>query len=107
VFPDQDGFDTRCNQDEFDHLCGSKAAQARSPNNTSDCHSMHEQAGIPRLHHWRSLAKSVPVKLSRSAYRRIFLDVSAPRMREPVGDQQSAELQRFPVVEANGHVSGG
>jgi FAD binding domain len=27
VFPDQDGFDTRCNQDEFDHLCGSKAAR--------------------------------------------------------------------------------
>ncbi len=28
VFPDQEGFDTRCNQNEFDHLCGSKAAQA-------------------------------------------------------------------------------
>jgi 2-polyprenyl-6-methoxyphenol hydroxylase-like FAD-dependent oxidoreductase len=28
VFPDQDGFATRCNQNEFDHLCGSKAAQA-------------------------------------------------------------------------------
>jgi p-hydroxybenzoate 3-monooxygenase len=28
VFPDQDGFDTRCNQNEFDHLCGSTAAQA-------------------------------------------------------------------------------
>jgi p-hydroxybenzoate 3-monooxygenase len=28
VFPDQEGFDTRCNQNEFDHLCGSMAAQA-------------------------------------------------------------------------------
>jgi p-hydroxybenzoate 3-monooxygenase len=28
VFPDQDGFDTRCNQNEFDHLCCSEAAQA-------------------------------------------------------------------------------
>lgn len=28
LFPDQDGFDTRCNQNEFDHLCGSTAAQA-------------------------------------------------------------------------------
>jgi p-hydroxybenzoate 3-monooxygenase len=28
VFPDQEGFDTRCNQNEFDHLRGSKAAQA-------------------------------------------------------------------------------
>jgi p-hydroxybenzoate 3-monooxygenase len=28
VFPDQEGFDTRCNQSEFDYLCGSTAAQA-------------------------------------------------------------------------------
>jgi p-hydroxybenzoate 3-monooxygenase len=28
VFPDQEGFDSRCNQNEFDHLCVSKAAQA-------------------------------------------------------------------------------
>jgi p-hydroxybenzoate 3-monooxygenase len=28
VFPDQEDFDTRCNQNEFDHLCGSQAAQA-------------------------------------------------------------------------------
>src|SRR6202008_1222069 len=28
VFPDQDGFDTRCNQNEFDHLRNSQAAQA-------------------------------------------------------------------------------
>jgi p-hydroxybenzoate 3-monooxygenase len=28
VLPEQDGFDTRCNQNEFDHLCGSTAAQA-------------------------------------------------------------------------------
>lgn len=28
VFPDQDGFDTRVNQNEFDHLCRSEKAQA-------------------------------------------------------------------------------
>jgi p-hydroxybenzoate 3-monooxygenase len=28
VFPDQDGFDTRVNQNEFDHLCNSEKAQA-------------------------------------------------------------------------------
>jgi len=28
VFPEHDGFDTRVNQNEFDHLCGSERAQA-------------------------------------------------------------------------------
>ena len=28
VFPDQEGFDTRVNQNEFDHLCDSESAQA-------------------------------------------------------------------------------
>jgi p-hydroxybenzoate 3-monooxygenase len=28
VFPDQEAFDSRCHENEFDHLCRSQAAQA-------------------------------------------------------------------------------